>query len=237
VAAKMRQYNMPNVWDESQRQLHIWTGTGSDKPVIICASTGRASSSDGLVAVDAWQINDPPRWSLGLNDLARNAVVARESKALNNSPVFIAALAKFGAAALQYQLVTETRDTIGSASAVKLPQEEVINARNAALKALEEYVRQEPDPSKLNEEVVAGMLYALLDQHGYGKHALIDWEPYSRFFEAVCRAESDYDCSKKRDVQQVFVHGMNQAFGADCGELFASWGFAVPREQRVGAVR
>ena len=237
VSAKMRQYNMPNIWDESQRQLQAWTGSGTDQRVVVCAATSPRPGGKDTVAVDAWQIGDPPRWSLGLTDLAHNAVVARGSKALEGSPVFTAALAKFGATALQYQLVTETRDTIGSASAVKLPQEEVLNARKAAVAALEEYVREEPDPGRLNDEVVAGMLYQLLDTHGYGKHALIDWEPYSRFFEAVCRAESKYNCKDAKEMQALFVHGMNQAFGKDCGEQFATWGFKVDREQRVGALR
>jgi len=237
VSAKMRQYNMPNIWDESQRQLQAWTGADTDQRVVVCAATSPRPGGKDTVAVDAWQIGDPPRWSLGLTDLARNAVVARGSKALEGSPVFTAALAKFGAAALQYQLVTETRDTIGSASAVKLPQEEVLNARKAAVAALEEYVREEPDMSRLNDDVVAGMLYQLLDTHGYSKHTLIDWEPYSRFFEAVCRAEDKYNCKDAKEMQALFVHGMNQAFGKDCGEQFATWGFKVDREQRVGALR
>jgi TolA-binding protein len=234
TAAKMRQYNMPNIWDEAQRQLRSWTGAQATGRDIILAAPRPATGGKGLVVVDAWAVDDPPQWGLGLTDMARNAVVARGSRALNNSPVFIGALAKFGAAALQYQLVTETRDTIGSAAAVKLPQEEVIRAREAALKALEDYVRQEPDPEKLNEDVVAGMLYALLDANGYGKHALIDWEPYARFFEAVARAESKLDAGDKRAVQTLFVEGMNEAFGKDCGEQFANWGFKVAKADTGG---
>ena len=235
ASAKARQYNMPNIWDEAQRQLCSWTGAPSGGRQIVLATPG-GGNGDGLVVVDSWQIDDPPAWSLGLTDMARNAVRARGSKALGGSPVFVEALAKFGASALQYQLVTETRDTIGSAAAVKLPQEEVIRAREAALKALEEYVRQEPDPSKLNEEVVAGMLYSLLDTHGYGKHALIDWEPYSRFFEAICRDEAQCDVSDRKQVAGLFVRSMGHAFGTDCGEQFATWGFPVERTARVGAL-
>jgi TolA-binding protein len=236
VAAKMRQYNMPNIWDEAQRQLCSWTGAKSGERQVVLASPKGGAPRKGVVLVDAWQVNDPPSWGLGLTDMARNAVLARGSKALASSPVFVGALAKFGAAALQYQLVTETRDTIGSASAVKLPQEEVIRARESALKALEEYVRQEPEPAKLNEEIVAGMLYTLLDSHGYGKHALIDWEPYARFFEAVCRDEGGCNVGDKKQVSCLFVKAMNQAFGADCGEQFASWGFPVEKTGRVGSL-
>jgi len=236
ASAKARQYNMPNIWDEAQRQLCAWTGVPSGERQIILASPKGGASANNVVVVSAWQIGDPPAWSLGLTDMARNAVVARGSKALGNTPVFVGALAKFGAAALQYQLVTETRDTIGSAAAVKLPQEEVIRARDGALKALEEYVRQEPDQSKLNDEIVAGMLYTLLDSHGYGKHALIDWEPYSRFFEAVCRDEGNCNPGDRKQVACLFVKAMNQAFGADCGEQFATWGFPVENVTRVGSL-
>jgi len=234
TAARMRQYNMPNIWDEAQRQLCAWTGAKSPGRQIVVASSKGGTPSKGVVLVDAWQVNDPPSWGLGLTDMARNAVAARGSKALANSPVFVGALAKFGAAALQYQLVTETRDTIGSAAAVKLPQEEVIRAREASLKALEEYVRQEPDASKLNEEIVAGMLYTLLDSHGYGKNALIDWAPYTRFFEALCRDEANANVGDRKQVAGLFVKAMNQAFGADCNEQFAAWGFPVERTGRVG---
>ncbi|MGQ9731014.1 MAG: hypothetical protein ACUVX8_07030, partial [Candidatus Zipacnadales bacterium] len=203
---------------------------------VILALPNRSERGHDLVAENAWHLADPPSWGLGRTDLAINAVSARGSATLNRSPVFVGALAKFAAAALQYQLVTETRDTIGSASAVKLPQEEVLQAREAALKALEEYVRQEPDPEKLNEDIVAGMLYALLDVHGYGKHALIDWEPYSRFFEAICRAESHCNLNDPKQVQSLFVYGMNQAFGKDCGEQFTAWGFAVDRLQQIGTL-
>ncbi|MBM3498770.1 MAG: tetratricopeptide repeat protein [Armatimonadetes bacterium] len=235
AAAKMRQYNMPNIWDEAQRQLCSWTGAASGERQIVLAASG-AGAGGNVVVVDPWQISDPPAWSLGLTDMARNAVVARGSKALGASPVFVGALAKFGAAALQYQLVTETRDTIGSASAVKLPQEEVIRARDGSLKALEEYVRQEPDPSKLNDDIVAGMLYTLLDSHGYGKHSLIDWAPYSRFFEAMCREEGHCNVGDSKQVGALFVKAMSQAFGADCGDQFATWGFPVDRTARVGAL-
>lgn len=233
-AAKMRQYNMPNIWDEAQRQLHAWTGATPNGKVIVCLSMNGAADGGNPVVVSAWQINDPPQWSLGLTQLAQNAVLASDSKVLKREPMFVAALSQFGAAALQYQLVTETRDTIGSAAAVKLPQEEVLKNREAALKALEEYVREEPDPSRLSEDVVAGMLYKLLDANGYSKHSLIDWEPYTRFFEAVCRAESKCDLSDEKAVQNLVVYGMNQAFGTDCCEQFASWGFAVD-PARLGA--
>jgi len=236
TTAKMLQYNMPNVWDEAQRQLHSWTGAPSNGKVIVCLSTDGGTTSVGNpIVVSAWQISDPPQWSLGLDQLAHNAVLAANSRALKQETVFVGALAQFAAAALQYQLVTETRDTIGSASAVKLPQEEVLRAREAALKALEEYVREEPDASQLDENVVAGMLYTLLDKHGYSKHSLIDWEPYSRFFEAVCRAEGKCDLSDRKAVHNLVVYGMNQAFGADCCEQFASWGFAVD-PARLGAM-
>jgi tetratricopeptide (TPR) repeat protein len=234
--AKMLQYNMPNIWDEAQAQLHSWTGATPNGKVVVCLSlTGEASTGGDPVVVSAWQIGDPPRWSLGLTQLAQNAVLASGSRALEQQPTFVAALSKFGAAALQYQLVTETRDTIGSAAAVKLPQEEVLKARESALKALEEYVREEPDPSQLNDSVVAGMLYTLLDANGYSKHSLIDWEPYSRFFEALCRAEGKCDLSDEKAVHNLVVYGMNQAFGTDCCEQFASWGFAVD-PARLGAL-
>jgi len=228
VTAKMRQYNMPNIWDEAQRQLHAWTGTKpTERVVMYLDGNGGQNEGGNPVRVSAWAIDDPPQWNLGLVQIARNAVLATKSKALAQTPVFADALAKFAAAALQYQLVTETRDTIGSASAVKLPQEEVLRARDGALAALEEYVRQEPDPEKLNSDVIAGMLFSLLDQNGYSKQSLIDWEPYARFFEAIARAEAKVNPTDPKDVQNLFVYGMNQAFGADCTKQFKSWGFRV----------
>ena len=236
VSARMRQYNMPNIWDEGQRQLHAWTGSKpTEKVAVLLDAHGGQNDGGNPVRVSAWAIDDPPQWNLGLVQIARNAVLATKSKALENQPVFVDALAKFAAASLQYQLVTETRDTIGSASAVKLPQEEVIRARNASLAALEEYVRQEPDPSKLNSDVLAGILFALLDQNGYSKQSLIDWEPYSRFFETIKRTESRVNPTDQKDFQNLFVYAMNQAFGTDCCKQFTSWGFRVDAG-RLGAI-
>lgn len=223
VAAKMREYNLPNIWDAAQASLERWTGCDSEGKAIIVVS--KSPSVRGQVTVPAHCMKDPPDWSQGFLQMGRRTINATECRMFARAMPSVAdGLARFAASSLQYSLVSETRDAIGSAAAAVLPHQAVIDQRDRALRALGEYVRKSPSTENLTPDVVCGILYTLLDRHGYGKNGLIDWEPYSQLFEAMRRVPRSTDC------ESVFVHAINASFGADHYADFERWGFRVNRE-------
>jgi hypothetical protein len=172
--------------------------------------------------VPAATVKDPPGWGTGFVQMADRMIESTECRMFaSRMPAITEGLAQFAASSLQYSLVSETRDTIGSAAATVLPHQAVIDQRDRSLRALEQYVRESPSPDKLTPEIVCGMLYTLLDRHGFGRHALIDWEPYTRFFEVVKGHPHATDC------ESVFVLAMNESFGTDLSADFQEWGFRV----------
>lgn len=231
VTVKMRQYNMPNIWEQSQVLLERWTGAEAPDRVVICVDQGGRQLEREAILVPGTRITDPPKWSLGFESLARRMITQVAGNALAGQRSYIDGLAKFAAASLQYDLVTETRDAIGSASAVVLPQQDVLDARERALEALAEYVRggrrEAPSP-----EVVAGMLYALLDEQGFSQERLIDRQPYQRFFETLC-ANAPAEPADPGLSSGLFAWALNCAFDGACGNQLRSWGFAV-RGGRMG---
>jgi TolA-binding protein len=188
VSAKMRQYNMPNIWENAEQILSEWVGLEEREPQLICVDPSNRRAAGKLVRLSAAQIKDPPRWSLGLAQLAENAIATGSAGKFAGKGKWITeGLASFASASLQYDLVTETRDAIGSATAVKLPQEEVLRARQRALESLTEYVRAGSAPENVNATVLCGMLFHLLDVQGYSQNRLIDREPYGELFANLRR--------------------------------------------------
>ncbi len=228
ITVKMRQYNMPNIWEQSQELLEEWTGAQAPDKIVICIDQGCRSIDGDPMLLPGCKIGDPPKWSLGFESLARRQITQVAGSALGGDGALVDGLAQFAAASLQYDLVTETRDAIGSASAVVLPQQDVINARERALAALQEYVREGPGDQP-TPDVVAGMLYALLDSQGFSKERLIDREPYTRFF--ACLDEADHDGSRAGHTQ-MFAYALNRAFDGACCQQLRSWG--LPVSARMG---
>lgn len=225
VSVKMRQYNMPNIWEQSQRLLEGWTGGQTQDRIVIAIDPAcRRIQGSEAILLPGCKIADPPQWSLGFDAIARQQIQLVAGTVLGDERHWIDGLSRFAAASLQYDLVTETRDAIGSASAVVLPQQDVINARERALRALHEYVRtgSNGDPSP---EVVAGMLYALLDSQGFSKERLIDREPYRRFFASL--GEEGPGSGKMR-----FAFALNRVFDGAAGDQLRQWG--LPVSSRMG---
>ncbi len=217
VSVKMRQYNLPNIWEEAQCLLCDWTGVAPDSRPVIAIDPGCRSRNGNPMLLPGCKISDPPDWSLGFEAMARLSIEDATGNILSGGP-YVEGLAKFAASSLQYDLVTETRDAIGSASAVVLPQEDVIRARERALTALGEHVREgsgQPDA-----EVVAGMLYALLDANGFSETCLIDRQPYAEFFTAL---SGPFDRKPKAGAV-AFSYGLASAMGSNCGEQLRTWG-------------
>ena len=236
-APLMRMYNMPNVWDEAQRVLKDWTGAEKAERVVIVVDRGCASTQGNPFKVPGCQIKDPPQWGMGLVNIASN-VLGEAVPFLRENQDLLGGVAEFAAASLQYDLVTETRDAIGSAAAVKLPQEEVVRARERALKSLDEYVIQGEDAS-LNRNVVAGMMYALLDSNGFSKSRMIDREPYRSFFAAL------RDAPTKGSSNETFARAVKATFGDGCDQQLKDWRLPVTtveassqaREVKIGMIR
>ncbi len=100
-----------------------------------------------------------------------------------------------------------------------LPQQDVIDARDRALSALDEWVRtgRSGDPGP---DVVAGMLYKVLDSQGYSEETLIDREPYRRFFASL----SEQPTARGRTL---FAYALNRAFDGACSQQLRQWGLPV----------
>ncbi len=224
VTVKMRQYNMPNIWEQSQILLEEWTGAQAGDRAVICVDEGCRQIDGDAILLPGCKIADPPQWSLGFESLARRMIVQAAGNALGGG-AYVDGVAQFAAASLQYDLVTETRDAIGSASAVVLPQEDVLRARERALTALADHVREgrrgQPSP-----DVVAGMLYALLDSQGFSKERLIDREPYTRFFATLCERAPAEQADEGLSAG-LFAYALNTTFDGACGRQLRSWGLPV----------
>lgn len=227
VTAKMRQYNLPNVWEQARVSLGEWTGNKpTEKLVIVLDEMGRRGGPGNPLRLSARQVTDPPRWGMGFYEMAASAVSSgRGAQFVAQQPAIAEGLARFAAGSMQMALVSETRDAVGSAVAVMLPNQEIIDARKRALDALQEYVRETPEAEKLTSEIVCGMLFTLLDRHGQSKQGLANWEPYSRVFsvwndEGVPLGTEDECC-------KAFVRGLSEAFGTDLTPQFQEWGLGV----------
>ncbi|HIE52899.1 MAG TPA: tetratricopeptide repeat protein [Armatimonadetes bacterium] len=233
IAPKLRAYNLPNIWDRAYRNLGEWTGINPTQRQAIVLDTNIGGGKPGQpIRLSARRVGDPPDWHLGLRELAYNFVAAPVFCPLKDvNPALQDAFAEFAAASLQYALVSETRDTIGSASATKLAHEDVIRRREAAVKALEKYVREGCPFEQLDTLTAAGMLIALLDQNGYGQGGLIDWSPYRRFFATLLSLPEEVrnNCDPVHS-SNLLVYCLNQAFNTDLTDTFRAWGFPVDRE-------
>lgn len=222
VSAKMRQYNMPNIWENAAGLMSDWTGVSVGDKIAICVGPGTGMRDSTLVEVAGSGIADPPQWSLGLQPLAACYVTnACQGKLGNLERTFTAGLATFAAASLQYDLVTETRDAIGSAAAVALPQEEVIRTRERSLAALGEYVREQRGPADVTPEVACGMLFTLLDARGFSRTKLVDREPFRDLFVGL---RKDTDSSGPERL----VMALNSCLGGGCDDLLKQWKLCEP---------
>ncbi|MCX7597263.1 MAG: hypothetical protein N2512_00120, partial [Armatimonadetes bacterium] len=221
VSATMRAYNLPNIWERSQAILEDWTGVKPGQQPVIYISISGGSSAGYPIRLCACRIKDPPDWAAGFAELA--AVQLREACGENIArlPALVQGIARFTAASLQYDLVTETRDAIGSAAAVVLPQQDVINTREAAVRAFDEFVREGSDINKLNADVVCGLLFKLLDVQGLAKDRLIDREPYRPLFAALKAA------AEEMSPEQALLVAVDKAFGGQARGHLEGWRLAA----------
>ncbi|HID06630.1 MAG TPA: tetratricopeptide repeat protein, partial [Armatimonadetes bacterium] len=237
ISPRLRQYNLPNIWDVAVDNLTEWTGNAltREEPLLIVLANNGAGRTGNPIVLSATAVGDPPKWQLGFYELTRTFLSTDGIKwdVLGEvAPLWLDAFARLGAGALQYNLVSETRDAIGSPSAVKLAHEDVLRMRERALKALEQYVRDGADISKLNPQVATGMLIYLLEANGYGRE-LVDWSPYQRFFNYL-RTVAQRDDSPAYGGSWVDVLGeaFRHAFRTDLSALLSSWGLPIRSARR-----
>ncbi len=217
TSAALRSYNLPNVWNQAQAILEDWTDTRpARKPVIYVALSGGSQAGEPI-RLCACKVKDPPDWSAGFAELASVQLVRACGDKLAKLPPVMMGIAKFTAASLQYDLVTETRDAIGSAAAVVLPQEDVIRAREAAVKAFDEFVREGCEVDKLSAEAVCGMMFKLLDVQGLSKDRLVDREPYRPLFAQLKQ------CGDDLTPARAFVVALDKAFGGQARPHLERW--------------
>ncbi len=228
--AVMRAYNLPNIWDTAQASLAAWTGEKAalEKRQTIVMDTAPGAQSGEIIRLPVSALADPPQWDVGLAQLAANFLDDAHMDLLRRmGEPMVQAFVRLAAANLQYELVSETRDTIGNASAVKLPFENLVRQREAAAAALDAYIRDGANPEARNADVTLGMLLALLDTTGNGNSGLVDWTPYRRFFQAMRASEPLPADAGERDCAAVFVSCMGKAFNTNLVGRFREWGFDV----------
>ena len=233
VAPLVRAYNLPNIWDQAQESLAKWTGLTErleEKQVILLDTTPGAQAGK-VIRLCATDISDPPRWGLGLAQLAQNFISDPRWAVLHQSgQAMVQAFVMLAAANLQYDLVSETRDTIGSASAVKLPHENLVRQRERCLAALQDYVREGARLANLKPDAALGMLLALLDANGYGDNGLVDWTPYKRFFLALqSLPDSERNPQSQEQALSVLSKCLSTAFNTDLTPALSQWGFPFGR--------
>jgi len=226
----MRAYNLPNIWDTAQGCLAEWTGEPERLATrqVIVMDTGPEATAGSVIRLPVSALGDPPQWDVGLSQLAQNFMDAPKMKLVREmGEPMLAGFVSVAAASLQYDLVSETRDTIGNASAVKLPFENLIRQRDEQLAALSTYEDGGADPDALTPGAAGGMLLSILDDTGTSK-GLVDWSPFKRFFSAMDRFGPDIDrAASERDRTVLFVRCMNEAFNTDLTQAFMDWGFDI----------
>ncbi|MFQ6133565.1 MAG: tetratricopeptide repeat protein [Armatimonadota bacterium] len=236
VAAKMRMYNLPNIWDAAVGKLVDWTGESDAHKLPIVVTDGFGPAPGGAaIRLVARQVGDPPQWQAAFRQMANRSVAQAGCTVFQKDlPAVTQGMAALGAAGLEFSLVSETRETLGSAAPTILPHDALVKARNAALDALDEYERGASTVKDLNQQIVLGMLLRLLEHHGYAQHeGSLDWEPFRRFFDAVRGLPADRPPADQVDAANAFVHCVNVTFGTDNSEWFRRWGFPVdPRRLR-----
>lgn len=228
AAAKLRQYNLPNVWDEAQRCLAEWTGLDerlATRQIVVLTPEAGAEAGD-VIRLPAREVADPPNWSLGLRQLTQNFVDDPEWAVLHGMGTAVTeAFVNLGVANLQHALVSETRDTIGSASAVKLPFQNLIEQRARCVAALNAYVRDGArGRDEVSADVATGMLLALLDTYGYGSNGIVDWTPFETFFEVLREQSGRVDPGDPDQCTRVVVDALGESFNADVKPFFQHWG-------------
>lgn len=227
-AAKLRMYNMPNIWDQAAETLGKWTGgagtTGGRQIIVLTEEPG--STVGDVIRLSAQDIGDPPNWQLGLAELTTKALSGEDCAVLRGmGDPFWVAMVQLGTANLQYGLVSETRDTIGSAAAVKLPFQQLIDLTKAARDALEAYVKDGATGAEAVSPAVAqGMLLALLDQYGYGQNGVIDCSPFETFFEVLAEQRAKVDVADRKACTEAVVAALGEAFNDDVKPAFETWG-------------
>ncbi len=220
VSAALRAYNLPQVWDAAQAILEDWTGERAEaKPVIYVAPAG-GSRVGRPIMVCACKIKDPPDWAAGFAEIAELHLRDVCGQALAKAKPIIGGLTMFAALSVQYDLVRETRDAIGSASAVALPQEAVVKGREKAVEAFDDFVREGPSLDRLTPEVVCGMLFKLLDVQGLSKDRLIDREPYRQVFAELRQIHAD-------SPVLAFIQAVDRAMGGQARQYFRNWHIPV----------
>jgi TolA-binding protein len=228
AAAKTRAYNMPQIWDQAQESLAKWTGLPEHlaKRQVMVLTEEPSGAAGEVIRLPAREVTDPPNWALGLRELTQNYLSDPALGIVGGmSPAVAEALTSLGTAHLQYALVSETRDTIGSASAVKLPFENLIREREAARASLEKYIQDGAGGlGKLSPQTATGMMLALLDQYGYGESGIIDCSPLKGFFSMIEEAAPNVDPHNRQACTFTVLRALNQAFNADVSPFFRQWG-------------
>lgn len=220
-SADLRAYNLPNVWNQAQAILEDWTECPrASKPVIYVTTSGGSATSDPI-RLAATKISDPPDWSAGFTELACSQLVAACGQEITEAQPVMLGIARFAAASLQYDLVTETRDAIGSAAAVVLPQEDVLRGREVTVEAFDEFVRKGCDTEKLDADVVCGLMFKLLDVQGLSKDRLVDREPYRPLFAELKRYGEGMLSAK------AFVMALDRSFGGQAHQYLEGWRLPV----------
>lgn len=217
VSATMRSYNLPNIWNQAQAILEDWTGAKPPIKPAIYVSIERGTRPGYPIRLCACKIKDPPDWAAGFAELAYCQLVASCGKKLAKVKPLVDGIAMFTAVSLQYDLVTETRDAIGSAAAVALPQEDVVRTRERTVKAFDEFVRLGPSLDRLTPDVVCGMMFKLLDVQGMSKDRLVDREPYRPLFAELKKSISELSPEK------ALVVALDRTFGGQARSHLRRW--------------
>ncbi len=178
------------------------------------------------IRLSAQDIGDPPNWQLGLGELTAKFLSGEDCAVLRGmgEPFWIA-MVQLGTANLQYGLVSETRDTIGSAAAVKLPFQQLIELTETARDALDAYVKDgAAGPEAVSPAVAQGMLLALLDQYGYGQNGVIDCSPFKTLFEVLAEQRGKISPTDREACTEAVIAALGEAFNDDVAPAFEKWG-------------
>jgi len=218
---RLRQYDLPQMWDQACARLAEWTGIRpAAKPVII---VGGPTEAAGVFArVDGSVLQEPPDWGAGFRPLASAWLELPALRVIGDTwPRLREALALLASCYLQYDLVHETRDVIGAPSASRLPNEAVLRERERLLARFYQEQAEGRAPAEMSAEGMAGLLFFRLAKQGAEGQGIVDWWPLHSFFLQILRLNDNGQESDRETAATLVWRSLEQALGTTLGEHLA----------------
>jgi len=183
---RLREYDLPKMLDEACEALAQWSGVQPREAPLLLGAEVEAGGVEPFARISGDVLGDPPNWSAIFGALVDKWLLIEPlDLALGSVPNLRQALARVAAAQLQYDLVHETRDVIGSPAASRVPNQEVLEARARVLDCFAHEAASGRQAQDMSAEALCGYLFSRLEALSPKGQGTINWWPLRDFFRTV----------------------------------------------------